>query len=126
MMGIAIFPAAIALPHRLSPPLMAAALLSQLLLACAGPNFPSSPSPPTVDPAQWFACRPGSGPCDPKPRWAPTYVMAESTSMQVCNFSGYQDPASIHRWGLIDFDWCAATGPTRCVRSNMNSMVRVR
>ena len=61
--------------------------------------------PPSVDPAQWFACRPGSGPCDPKPSWAPTWAMNASTSLQVCNFSGWQAPASIHRWGLIDFDW---------------------
>ena len=25
--------------------------------------------------------------------------------MQVCNFSGSQDVASVHKWGLVDFDW---------------------
>ena len=25
-----------------------------------------------VDPASWFACRPGSGPCNPLPKWTPT------------------------------------------------------
>lgn len=63
-----------------------------------------------VDPADWFACRPGSGPCNPRPTWKPTYKMSESTSMQVCNFSGYQDPASISKWGLVDFDWENARG----------------
>ena len=71
----------------------------------ATPPPPAPGPPPSVGPDQWFACRPGSGPCNPKPAWTPTYVMAESTSMQVCNFSGFQDPASIHQWGLIDFDW---------------------
>ena len=63
-----------------------------------------------VDPADWFKCRPGSGPCNPQPRWEPTYVMSESTSMQVCNFSGYQDPATVSKWGLVDFDWENARG----------------
>jgi hypothetical protein len=65
---------------------------------------------PGVGPAEWFACRPGSGPCNPKPRWKPTYNMSESTSMQVCNFSGYQNPSSIRKWGLVDFDWENARG----------------
>ena len=63
-----------------------------------------------VDPKDWFACRPGSGPCNPKPKWAPTYNMRESTSMQVCNFSGYQDPATTRKWGLVDWDWENARG----------------
>ena len=63
-----------------------------------------------VNPADWYKCRPGSGPCNPKPKWKPTYLMNESTSMQVCNFSGYQDPATVAKWGLVDFDWENARG----------------
>ena len=59
---------------------------------------------------QWFACRPGSGPCNPRPPWEPTYVMSKSTSMQVCNFSGYLEPSTVSSWGLVDFDWENARG----------------
>ena len=31
--------------------------------------------------------------------------MSQSTSMQVCNFSGFQDVAPVSRCGLVDFDW---------------------
>merc|ERR1711966_520741 len=30
--------------------------------------------------------------------------------MQVCNFSGFQDPSTVARWGLVDFDWENARG----------------
>lgn len=106
------------------PPLVATQVSSRVdveLLACCMPTLSSrraagaflksddeADSP--VNPADWFACRPGSGPCHPKPRWKPTYNMSESTSLQVCNFSGYQDPSSIRKWGLVDFDWENARG----------------
>ena len=36
--------------------------------------------------------------------------MSESTSLQVCKFSGFQNPASISKWGLIDFNCENARG----------------
>lgn len=55
--------------------------------------------PPAVDPVEWFACRPGYWPCifNPRPTWKTTYKMYKSISMQVCNFSGYQDPSSVSK-----------------------------
>ena len=60
-----------------------------------------------VDPASWFACRPGGGPCNPTPKWPPTYLMNASTSLMTLNSDGtLDDHASVLRnWGIIDIDW---------------------
>jgi len=45
------------------------------------------------------------------PKWAPTYLMAESTVIMPCNYSGLYDfdayPA-LGRFGLVDYDWSNA------------------
>ena len=50
---------------------------------------------PPVNPADWFACRPGSGPCSPKPRWKPTYNMSEWRETMALNLPC--DAMSRHR-----------------------------
>jgi hypothetical protein len=34
-----------------------------------------------------------------------TYAMPASTIVMICNYTGYQAPASTKNWGLIDYDW---------------------
>ena len=55
-------------------------------------------------PQQWFACRPGSGPCNPKPKWPPSYLMNASTSIMVLNSDGTLDSKAdiLRHWGLVD------------------------
>ena len=60
-----------------------------------------------VDPASWFACRPGSGPCNPLPKWTPTYQMNASTSLMTLNSDGTLDAHAhvLRHWGIVDIDW---------------------
>eukprot|EP00056_Hartaetosiga_gracilis_P008939 m.128241 g.128241 ORF g.128241 m.128241 type:complete len:419 (-) comp13022_c0_seq6:1961-3217(-) len=42
------------------------------------------------------------------PNWEPTWNMSLSTVLMPCNMSGYMNPQSIEKWGLVDFDWSNA------------------
>ena len=77
---------------------------------------PSPPSPPPPQPGDnplFYECRPGSGPCNPRPSWPVTYLMNESTAIMAFNATGYvpvSADAPAHHWALKEFDWVSAMG----------------
>ena len=42
-------------------------------------------------------------PTAPGPAFPATYQLNRSTIIQVCNYSGLTDPASVRGWGIVDF-----------------------
>ena len=122
----------------LHPRLPRALRLTMSLCACAaaaargaagGAAAGSRPSrvrasyPPNPGGELWFECRPGSGPCDPKPKWPVTYAMNESVMLMAFSTglaadgkptrTGHREttgtfvPAAYpaNRWAIFDIDW---------------------
>ena len=56
----------------------------------------------------------GAPPRPPLPGWAPTYSMPLSTAIMPCNYSGMFSAELAGKWGLADFDWCAAASTPCC------------
>eukprot|EP01043_Picozoa_sp_COSAG02_P004533 COSAG02_NODE_119_length_35335_cov_12.823192_13_plen_163_part_00 len=91
--------------------------LGMLLLLLLAPLQMGGSEP--VDPASWFACRPGSGPCHPLPKWKPTYQLNASTSLMTLNSDGTLDAHAdvLRNWGIVDIDWSNdKSGPTGWAR----------
>ena len=73
--------------------------------------------PPNPGGKLWFECRPGSGPCNPTPKWPVTYAMNESMMLMAVSPDGLMAdngdvagtvvPATYpaNRWSVFDIDW---------------------
>jgi hypothetical protein len=73
--------------------------------------------PPNPGGELWFECRPGSGPCNPQPKWPVTYAMNESMMLMAVSPDGLLGdngdtrgttvPAAYpaNRWSVFDIDW---------------------
>ena len=62
-------------------------------------NPPAPPVPPVAPVDQACAVN-FDKPC-PLPKWKATWELSRSTSISVCNFSGWYDPKFAAKWGLV-------------------------
>ena len=67
--------------HWQSVPEDALRLWLCLSVCCCTRSVAAVGFPPNPGGEMWFECRPGSGPCDPKPSWPVTYAMNESVML---------------------------------------------
>lgn len=135
----ALTPGRRAMPAALSAPrarllLLCCSACSAMMMAGAELTEPAARAPVAIEPERyppdpggilWFECRPGSGPCNPKPSWPVTYAMNESVSLMAFTTGLAADghPASYpgdypavtgttvpagypaNRWAIFDIDW---------------------
>lgn len=96
------------------PPLSPSLLLRLTVSCCAVAALLSTAGtaavPPNPGGKLWYECRPGSGPCDPKPKWPVTYMMNESVQLMAFSNPTYRVgpvPAAYpaNRWAIFDVDW---------------------
>ena len=83
-------------------------LATAALAACASASAGAAHDMPPAAAEALTPTRP------PLPGWAPTYSMPLSTAIMPCNYSGMFSAELAGKWGLADFDWCAAASTPCC------------